>query len=279
MVVVNTLTWHPWLGRLGFDELPSGGGIRLRFGKPGMTMDAGGLVRSVSSQEGFGGLVGNQETMERSPCGSVLEKSRCAGNQTHRTGMIPRLRVMGLAGGLRHRPDVCWAAAAKLATPPFWATCALTPHEAGPPLVTVPGSQPSARGRSFLTRGPLLNLTINGQPPVKVIDVPAKECGDSRALQAVRPHPFHHIELALPRRDDQRVSTGSPASARSAAALRWKASGFLLAECWSAEDVDEPPLAFVSAIACAWKATLSHHLTGRPCERCKMIVGGDVNGC
>jgi hypothetical protein len=91
-------------------------------------------------------------------------------------------------------------------------------------------------GRTFVTSGPLLNFTVNDQPPGAVLDVPAGAAVRFRA--AVRSlRPLTRLEVLANNRLVAGVDmSGTPAQAAVEAEVSMPEGGWLVARCWGPYD-------------------------------------------
>jgi hypothetical protein len=87
-------------------------------------------------------------------------------------------------------------------------------------------------GRTFISDGPLVAFTVNGQNPGDVVDLPSLEQSVQVAMSARSLAPFEHLELILNGEVLHRTdSSGSPASASFAGTVVLPAAGWLAARC------------------------------------------------
>jgi hypothetical protein len=102
-------------------------------------------------------------------------------------------------------------------------------------------------GRTFVTNGPLLSLTVDGQGPGSVLDVPTPAQPVRIRAEAQSLAPFDHLEViangAVVGRAD---AAGSPASATLEAKVTLPSGGWLVARCWG--DYDEAMQEWVAAV-------------------------------
>ena len=91
-------------------------------------------------------------------------------------------------------------------------------------------------GRTFVTSGPLLNFTVNEQPPGAVLDVPAGTSVRVRA-EARSLRPLDRLEIFANHRVVAAVDgAGTPAHALIEAEVPLPEGGWLVAHCWGAYD-------------------------------------------
>jgi hypothetical protein len=91
-------------------------------------------------------------------------------------------------------------------------------------------------GRTFVTSGPLLNFTVNGQPPGAVLDVPAGAAVRVRAeVRSLRP--LARLEILANNRLVAGVDVSdTPAQAVVEAEVSLPQGGWLVARCWGPYD-------------------------------------------
>jgi hypothetical protein len=91
-------------------------------------------------------------------------------------------------------------------------------------------------GRTFVTSGPLLSFTVNGQPPGAVLDVPVGAAVRARAeVRSLRP--LARLEILANNRLVAGVDvSGSPAQAVVEAEVSLPQGGWLVARCWGPYD-------------------------------------------
>jgi len=88
-------------------------------------------------------------------------------------------------------------------------------------------------GRTFLTNGPLLFFTVNGQDPGAVVDVVSLDQPVRVVAEARSWLPFDRLEVVINGEVVlQAPAAGSPASARVEAEVKLPAAGWLAARCW-----------------------------------------------
>src|SRR5262249_27603225 len=92
-------------------------------------------------------------------------------------------------------------------------------------------------GRTFVTNGPMLFLTVNAQDPGGVIDLPAGTTPVPVRAEARSLAPSDHLEVVANGRVVGRVdATGDPASALLDADVPLPEGGWLVARCWGPYD-------------------------------------------
>lgn len=93
-------------------------------------------------------------------------------------------------------------------------------------------------GRTFVTNGPLLTLTVNGQDPGAVVAVPAGERQVTVRAEARSWVPFERLEIVI---NGAVVAgteaSGSPCTALLEGNLEIPGSGWLAARCWGSQTV------------------------------------------
>jgi hypothetical protein len=108
--------------------------------------------------------------------------------------------------------------------------------EPGQPFTYKNWIEAARAGRTFVTSGPLLSFTVNGQPPGAVLDIPAGAPVHVRA--AVRSlRPLSRLEVLANNQPVAGVDvSGSPAQAAIEAEVPMPQGGWLVARCWGAYD-------------------------------------------
>jgi len=102
-------------------------------------------------------------------------------------------------------------------------------------------------GRTFVTRGPLLDLTINGQEPGAVIELPANTDRVRVRASARSQSPFERLEIVINGHAVAAVeASGSPSSAIIEGELEIPGSGWIAARCWGG-DLADPAAETVTA--------------------------------
>jgi hypothetical protein len=99
-------------------------------------------------------------------------------------------------------------------------------------------------GRTFVTNGPLLTLTVNGSDPGAVLDFPAGERNIAIRAEARSIIPFDRLELVhngvvlagVERPEEKDGGPGAPCTALLEGNLELPGSGWLAARCWSATE-------------------------------------------